>query len=81
MFGLNDLHIAHLSVAGMGSSTAGHEKQDPGYVLQNRPDYVLASWEDYFAPVEQQFNALYTPEIVRSPTGPEVKWMHLVGSP
>jgi arabinofuranosyltransferase len=45
MFGLNDLHIAHLTVSQMGSGLAGHEKCDPAYVLEHQPDYI-ASWLD-----------------------------------
>lgn len=75
MFGLNDLHIGHLKVANMGEAVPGHEKSDPAYVLSRRPSYVLASWEDYFNPVVTQFKAQYTYETVRSPLGPEVKWL------
>lgn len=75
MFGLNDLYIGHLQVANMGEAVPGHEKSDPAYVLSRQPTYVLASWEDYFNPVAEQFKAQYTYETVRSPLGPEVKWL------
>jgi hypothetical protein len=41
MLGVNDLHIAHLEVAGMGRGSAGHEKRDFAYVLSRRPDIVF----------------------------------------
>ncbi|MDQ5823616.1 MAG: hypothetical protein M3441_05300 [Chloroflexota bacterium] len=75
MFGLNDLHIGHLQVANMGEAVPGHEKSDPAYVLARQPSYVLASWEDYFNPVVEQFKQEYGYETVRSPLGPEVKWL------
>ncbi len=75
MFGLNDLHIGHLQVANMGEAVPGHEKSDPAYVLARQPSYVLASWEDYFNPVVDQFKQEYGYETVRSPLGPEVKWL------
>ncbi|HEX8230221.1 MAG TPA: hypothetical protein VF826_13035 [Chloroflexia bacterium] len=75
MFGLNDLHIGHLEVANMGEAVPGHEKSDPAYVLSRQPTYVLASWEDYFNPVVEQFKQEYGYETVRSPLGPEVKWL------
>jgi hypothetical protein len=75
MFGLNDLHIGHLQVANMGEAVPGHEKSDPAYVLSRQPSYVLASWEDYFNPVVEQFKQQYDYETVRSPLGPEVKWL------
>jgi hypothetical protein len=75
MFGLNDLHIGHLEVANMGEAVPGHEKSDPAYVLSRQPSYVLASWEDYFNPVAEEFKQQYGYETVRSPLGPEVKWL------
>ncbi|HEX8221229.1 MAG TPA: hypothetical protein VF914_18710 [Chloroflexia bacterium] len=75
MFGLNDLHIGHLQVANMGEAVPGHEKSDPAYVLARQPSYVLASWEDYFNSVVAQFKARYAYQTVRSPLGPEVKWL------
>lgn len=74
MYGLNDIHIAHMQIANMGESVAGHEKSDPAYVLARQPDYMLASWDDYFEPVAVQFNQEYTDKTVQSPIGPEVKW-------
>lgn len=75
MYGLNDLHIGHLPVANMGDAVAGHEKSDPAYVLSRQPAYVLASWEDYFDPVAAQLKQQYGYSTVRSPLGPEVKWL------
>jgi hypothetical protein len=40
MLGLNDLHIAHRTIAGLGKGRAGHEKGDGAYVLSRRPDYI-----------------------------------------
>lgn len=45
MLGLNDVHIAHLSVTSLGSGYAGHEKFDPDYVLAQRPVYIT-TWLD-----------------------------------
>lgn len=45
MLGLNNLHIAHLTVSRLGSGLAGHEKFDPRYVLERQPDYIT-SWLD-----------------------------------
>jgi len=42
MFGLNDLHIAHLDIP-IGPGLAGHEKFDAAYVLARRPTYI-ATW-------------------------------------
>lgn len=75
MYGLNDIHIGHMPVANMGDAVAGHEKSDPAYVLSLHPSYVLASWEDYFDPVAAQLKQQYTYQTVRSPIGPEVKWL------
>jgi arabinofuranosyltransferase len=75
MLGLNDVHIAHVQMPNMGSEVAGHEKQDPSYVLGLRPDYILATWEDYFSPIAAQVTANYGYETVDSPTGTPVKWL------
>lgn len=40
MLGLNDLHIAHRDMPGMGSGIPGHEKGDGRYVLQQAPDLI-----------------------------------------
>jgi len=40
MLGLNDAHIAHRQMPGMGKGRAGHEKADGAYVLSRSPDYV-----------------------------------------
>ncbi len=74
-FGLNDLHIAHLQVADMGTGLAGHEKKDPAYVLDRKPDYILAFWEGYFAPVAARLNATFQHVTERSPTGQDFEWL------
>jgi hypothetical protein len=49
MLGLTDRHIARVEVADMGGGTAGHEKTDPDYVLnERRPTYIPDMWADYF---------------------------------
>lgn len=49
LHGLTDRHIARVVVERMGSGPAGHEKRDPGYVLNIRkPTYIPRWWEDYF---------------------------------
>ncbi|MGQ9926550.1 MAG: hypothetical protein ACUVS4_06720 [Chloroflexaceae bacterium] len=49
MYGLTDRYIARLQIAGMGEGLPGHEKRDPGYVLnERRPTYVPRIWDDYF---------------------------------
>jgi arabinofuranosyltransferase len=49
LLGLTDRHIARVAVANMGAGTAGHEKRDPDYVLnQRRPTYIPRIWDDYF---------------------------------
>ncbi len=45
MYGLMDLHIAHMDVAGLGGGLAGHEKFDPEYVLGRQPEFI-ATWVD-----------------------------------
>jgi hypothetical protein len=75
MLGLNDVHIAHVQVPDMGSEVAGHEKQDPAYVLARKPDYILATWQDYFSPIAGQVTANYGYLTVDAPTGTPVKWL------
>lgn len=38
--GLTDLHIAHLPSTDLGTGRPGHEKSDPGYVLERRPELI-----------------------------------------
>ncbi|MCK5799252.1 MAG: hypothetical protein KAI47_18800 [Deltaproteobacteria bacterium] len=45
MLGLNDVHIAHMTVPNMGKGFPGHEKGDPKYILSKRPDYI-STWID-----------------------------------
>jgi hypothetical protein len=52
MYGLTDVHIAHLGDASMGKATPGHEKGDAAYVLSRRPRFlVLATHFDPQRPV------------------------------
>lgn len=46
MLGVNDVHIAHLEVPNMGHGSAGHEKQDFGYVLSRKPDLIFRGVSD-----------------------------------
>jgi len=39
MLGLNDAHIAH-AITATGEARAGHEKEDPDYVLARHPQYI-----------------------------------------
>jgi arabinofuranosyltransferase len=49
LLGLNDKHIARVTVENMGQSVAGHEKRDPEYVLHVRkPTYIPDLWVEYF---------------------------------
>ncbi len=41
MLGLNDTHIAHRQVEGMGKGIAGHEKSDGDYVVERRPTFIM----------------------------------------
>jgi hypothetical protein len=76
MYGLNDLHIGHMTIENMGEGKAGHEKRDPAYVLNvHRPDYIYALWAHYFDPLADQLNADYEDMNFRSPTGPQIEWL------
>jgi len=46
MFGLTDLHIAHMNIPITEQSIVAHEKYDPEYILQRRPDYIVSTWMD-----------------------------------
>jgi hypothetical protein len=81
MYGLNDLHIAHLDVKDMGARQAGHEKTDPAYVLDRKPDYMLRYEHWYFEPVAAQLDREYEIKIIRTPTGYETVLLHRIGSP
>ncbi len=43
MFGVNDVHTAHLEVEDMGEGVPGHEKFDFDYIMWRRPDLIIAS--------------------------------------
>lgn len=76
MYGLNDLHIGHISVDNMGEGKAGHEKRDPTYVLNvRRPDYIYALWADYFDPLKDQLQENYQQILLRTPTGTKIQWL------
>ena len=74
MFGLNDLHIGHLKVEHMGLKQAGHEKADPVYVLDRKPEYMMKYDQNigYFEPVEQRLNSEYETVGVSTATGYEM---------
>lgn len=67
MFGLTDLHIAHLNVPITEQSIVAHEKSDPSYILGREPDYIVSTWMDAegravsagLASVEKEFNESY----------------------
>ncbi len=46
MFGLTDLHIAHLNLPITEQSIVAHEKFDPYYILELQPDYIVSTWMD-----------------------------------
>jgi hypothetical protein len=45
ILGLANTTIAHRSVPELGSGVAGHEKSDPAYIVDQRPDYI-STWID-----------------------------------
>lgn len=67
MFGLADEHIGHLDLPTPGKGTVGHEKFDPEYILQRRPDCIVSTWMDKeghaisagLRSVTREFDALY----------------------
>jgi hypothetical protein len=75
MYGLNDLHIGHLSVSAMGTGKAGHEKSDPAYVLDQKPMYIFGQWANYFEPIEDRLANEYYLQTARSPTGAMMEWL------
>lgn len=42
MFGVNDVHTAHLEVPEMGQGVPGHEKFDFDYIMWRQPDLIIA---------------------------------------
>ncbi len=46
MFGLTDLHIAHLELSVPGEGVVAHEKFDPVYILSRGPDCIVSTWID-----------------------------------
>jgi hypothetical protein len=46
MFGLTDLHIAHLKLEAPGSGVTAHEKFDAAYIFARNPDCIVSSWVD-----------------------------------
>lgn len=67
MFGLTDLYIAHLEIPITEQSIVAHEKYDPQYILQRKPDYIISTWMDSTGRavsaelpfVEEEFNRCY----------------------
>jgi hypothetical protein len=43
MFGVNDVHTAHLKIENMGQGVPGHEKFDFDYIMWRQPDLILAT--------------------------------------
>jgi len=64
LLGLNDKHIARIETPAIGTGTAGHEKRDPAYVLnERRPTYIPKMWDDYFggkAVLRRQYTLIET---------------------
>jgi arabinofuranosyltransferase len=42
MFGVNDVHTAHLKIETMGQGIPGHEKFDFDYIMWRQPDLIIA---------------------------------------
>lgn len=42
MFGVNDVHTAHVKVGTMGQGVPGHEKFDFDYIMWRQPDLIIA---------------------------------------
>lgn len=78
LLGLNDRHIARVEVADMGSGTAGHEKRDPDYVLnERRPTYIPRMWDGYFGG-EQILQKQYTLIVIETRYGRKLElWKRL----
>lgn len=81
VYGLNDLHIGHLQMLDMGSRNAGHDKEDPAYVLDRRPDYILDEWVNYFDSVKSRLKQAYEYHVARAPTGVEIAWWRRKDAP
>jgi hypothetical protein len=43
MFGVNDVHTAHLEIENMGQGVPGHEKFDFDYIMWRQPDLIIAT--------------------------------------
>lgn len=69
--GLNNLHIAHLSVETIGQGVAGAEKTDPIYILNQRPDYIPHATSGAFEHLER-FHQEYERIAIRGPEGGEI---------
>ncbi len=60
MLGLNDAHIAHRPIPGLGTGTPGHEKGDGKYVLSRRPEWVIVrsfrgTYDPYYLSEKEMF--------------------------
>ncbi|MEN9934661.1 MAG: hypothetical protein RLZZ387_1240, partial [Chloroflexota bacterium] len=78
LLGLTERHIARLPVPEAGAGTAGHEKQDPVYVLEvRRPTYIPRIWDDYFGG-EDSLRGTYELITVRTRHGRQIElWRRL----
>ncbi len=72
-YGLNDRYLAHRPVKHMGAGRAGHEKEDPVYILDQQPDFIL-ELDTYLKPLEARFHKGYRLRHERSPTGLMIDW-------
>ncbi|NJL33585.1 MAG: hypothetical protein HC893_06625 [Chloroflexaceae bacterium] len=68
MLGLNDVHIAHMTIDTMGQGIAGAEKSDVGYVLDQQPHFIPLSTTGNLLGVER-FEQEYTRVEVDGPRG------------
>ncbi len=79
MLGLNDTHIAHLSVATMGQGIAGTEKTDVAYVLRRQPDYIPLSTTGLLQAVPR-FQREYALIEVPGPKGGTLSFYRRIGT-
>jgi arabinofuranosyltransferase len=59
MFGLADTHIAHMDLSQRGLGVVAHEKYDPEYIMERKPDCIVSSWMD----VDGMASAAGLPEV------------------
>jgi hypothetical protein len=58
ILGLNDTHIAHRQIEGLGNGVPGHEKQDDVYVIDMNPT-VVTTWIDPDGEAGRGFRHVY----------------------